>query len=76
MNENDKAAIEREQSQTSLSYAEREQARPQVNENEYDFRALKARRGARACKFRDYNRALVLKHPRTITMTLTVDTRP
>ena len=33
-NLNDKAAIEREQSQTDLSSAKREQARPQVNENQ------------------------------------------
>ena len=34
LNPNDKAAIEREQSQTDLSSAKREQARPQVNENQ------------------------------------------
>ena len=49
--DNDKAAIEREQSQTGLSFAECEQARPQVNENE--FRALKARLGAKASKNED-----------------------
>ena len=51
LNDNDKAAIEREQSQTGLSFAECEQARPQVNENE--FRALKARLGAKASKNED-----------------------
>ena len=58
-----KAAIEREQSQTGLSFAECEQARPKVNPNlnpnanpnENEFRALKARLGAKASKNEDQN---------------------